>query len=195
MRLLLFPLIAIIPALRLDGHRWLVWSGAIALSTAAILQSMVIWDVALVSNRSAHVFIEAIPSVGAGKRIGTLRIAMPPRGKVFPLFHMDSLTALGTNGILWQNYEAVEYYFPVQYRDEHDRVVAREFHDLEIAQWRNPNVVRWIDQWARLLADYHHKIDVLVVWGSDQGLEAIQGQWFGPEPAFQSGALRVFHHR
>jgi hypothetical protein len=105
------------------------------------------------------------------------------------------MTALSIDGILWQNYEAVEYFFPVQYRHEHDWVVAREFHNLEIAQWRNPNMAGWIDQWARLLAEHHHKIDVLVVWGSDQRLEEIQGQWFGPEPVFQAGDLRVFHRR
>jgi hypothetical protein len=87
---------------------------------------------------------------------------MPPRGQGFPLFHVDSLIALGTDGILWQNYEAVAYHFPVQYRDQLDRVVAREFHNLEITQWRNPNIVGWIDQWACLLAEQHRKIDVLV---------------------------------
>ena len=169
MRLLVFPLIALIPALKLDANRWLVWSGAIAMSTAAIMQSTVIWDVALASNRSARDYIEAIPSVGIGKRIGTLRISMPPQGKVFPLFHMDSMIALGTDGILWQNYESVAYYFPVQYRDQLDWVVAREFHNFEVTQWRNPSIGRWIDQWACLLAEYHHKIDVFVEGGAILG--------------------------
>jgi hypothetical protein len=80
MRLLVFPLIAPISALKLDANRWLVWSGAIAMSTTAIMQSTVIWDVALASNRSARDYIEPIPSVGVGKRIGTLRISMPSRG-------------------------------------------------------------------------------------------------------------------
>jgi hypothetical protein len=122
-RLLVFPLIALIPALKLDANRWLVWSGAMAMFTAAIMQSTMIWDVALASNRPARDYIEAIPSVGIRKRIGTLRINMPPCGQVFPLFHMDSMIVLGTDGILWQNYEAVAYYFPVQYRAQLDWVV------------------------------------------------------------------------
>jgi hypothetical protein len=80
MRILVLPLIALIPALKLDVNRWLVWSGAIVMSTAAIMQSTVIWDVALASNRSARDYIEPTPSVGIGKRIGTLRISMPSRG-------------------------------------------------------------------------------------------------------------------
>ena len=108
---------------------------------------------------------------------------------------MDSMIALGTDGILWQNYESVAYYFPVQYHDQLAWVVARDFHNFEVTQWRNPSIGGWIDQWACLHAEYHRKIDVLVEWGSDPRLDEINRQWFGPEPMFQAGNLHVFHHR
>jgi len=80
---------------------------------------------------------------------------------------MDSMIALGTDGILWQNYETVAYYSQVQYRDQLDWVVAREIHICEVTQWRNPSIGGWIDQWACLLAEHHRKMDVLVEWESD----------------------------
>jgi hypothetical protein len=198
-RFLPLALIAIAPVLTVDSKHVWGWAGAGALAVAVTMQSAVIWDVALTSNRFTSAFIEAIPAVGTGKRIGTLAIDMPrvisSRGKIFPFIHMDSLLGIGTGNIVWHNYEAVQYFFPVQIRHTIEREITQTFTDLERIESKAPNIEHLVDRWARLLADHHHKIDVLVVWGADPRFDQINQQWYGPEPVFQRGDLRVFSRR
>jgi hypothetical protein len=217
-RLLPLALIAIVPILIVDSRHIWGWIGAGALAVAVTVQSAVIWEVALTSNGFASTFIEAIPSVGTGRRIRKLFINMPsafPPGRRNILHrHLDSLLGIGTNNLIWNNYEAVQYYFPVQFRHPIDRDIAQQqyyfpvrfrhpidrdiaqqtFGNLELIRSKPPNIEHLIDRWARSLADHHDKIDVLVVWGTDPRFDQIIRQWYGPEPVFQRDELRVFYH-
>jgi hypothetical protein len=188
---------AIAPVLIVDSQRVWGWVGAGALAVAVTVQSAVIWDVALTGNRLASAFIEAIPSVGTEKRIGTLSIDMPPvipgRRKILPLFHLDSLLGIGTGNIVWNNYQARYYYFPVQIPNIIDRHITQTFTDLEGIRADASDIESLIDRWARLLADHHSRIDVLVVWGADPRFDRINRQWYGSEPIFQRDDLRVFY--
>jgi hypothetical protein len=174
------------------------WAGTGAVAVAVTMQSAVIRDVALTSNRFASAFIETIPFVGTGKRIGKLAIDMPPEiqagEKIFPFLHLDSLLGIGTGNIIWHNHEAVQYYFPVQIRHPIELDIAQTFDGLERIRSKAPHIEHLLDRWARLLADHHDKIDVLVVWGADPRFDQINRQWYGPEPVFQRGDLRVFYH-
>jgi hypothetical protein len=41
--------------------------------------------------------------------------------------HADALLGIGTGNIVWNNYAATEYYFPVKYRDERGRFLTNMF--------------------------------------------------------------------
>jgi hypothetical protein len=193
MRFFLLALIAIIPVLRLDSKSLHVWGGMAALVVAVALQSAIVWDCALISNRAVSLVIEAKPSVGTGKRIGTLRLTSPARSICDTTYHADALLGIGTRNIVWNNYEAAQYYFPVKFHDERGPSLVRKFDDTVDVKARDAHEL--LDQWARLLIEHHHIIDTFVVWGTDPGLDAMIAQWYGPEPVFQRGELRVFQHR
>ena len=199
MRFLPLALIAIVPVVVVDSRHVWGWVGAGALAVAVIMQSSVIWEVALTSDRQASAFAEAIPSVATGRRIGTLAIdippAIPPQRRAVLNRHLDSLLGIGTGNLVWHNYEVVQYYFPVQIRHTIERDITQTFHDLNRIRSKDPNIEHLIDRWARLLADHHQKIDMLVVWGADPRFDQINRQWYGPEPVFQRGDLRVFSRR
>lgn len=200
MRFLPLALIAIVPVVIVDSRHVWGWIGAGALAVAVMMQSAVIWDVALTADRFAPAFTGAIPSVGTGRRIGTLMIDMPPelsppteRGTSLHR-HLDSLLGIGTGNIIWHNYEAVHYFFPVQLRHPIEHHITQVFSTLDRIWSKAPYIEHLINQWARLLADHHDKIDVLVVWGADPRFDQINWQWYGPEPVFQQDDLRVFYH-
>jgi hypothetical protein len=170
MRFLPLALIAIVPVV-VDSRHWWGWIGAGALAVAVTMQSAVVWEAALTSNRLASAFIAAIPFVGTGRPIGTLAIdmppAIPPQRRTILHRHLDSLLGIGTGNLIWHNYEAVQYFFPVQVHNTIYRDMMQMFTDLERIRSTAPNIEHLIDRWARLLADHHSKIDVLVVWGAD----------------------------
>jgi hypothetical protein len=197
-RFLPLALIAIVPVVLVGSRHVWGWVGAGALAVAVMMQSAVIWEVALSTDRLASAFIGAIPSAGMGRRIGTLAIDRPPaigpRKSTILHRHLDSLLGIGTGNIIWHNYEAKQYYFPVQLRHPSEREITQAFSRFERIRSKAPDIEHTIDQWARLLADHHDKIDVLVVWGADPRVDQINRQWYGPEPVFQQDDLRVFYH-
>jgi hypothetical protein len=193
MRLLLFAMIASIPIFQVSWSRMRVRAGAVACGVAVAIQSAIVWDYALTANRLVAVFLDAAPYVGTGKRVGTLQINVPYRFRVFPLRHIDNILGIGTGNIVWHNYEATAYYFPVRYRNELSRSIGREFNILEKIDVRASALGRL--HWARVLAKHHREIETLVVWGADPRLDAITARWYGPEAEFQRGGMRVFQRR
>jgi hypothetical protein len=195
MRLLLFALMSMIPVLKLNSRHVCVWLGAAVLLVAVVLQSAFVWDYALTSNRIASIFMAATPAVGTGKRIGTLQLDLPRRFSMPLLPHIDSMLGIGTGNIVWHNYEANQYYFPVIYRNALGRYLGQELSRLETIDLTSFNAVSHITRWTDLLTAYHDAIDTLVVWGVDQRLDALHTRWYDPEPVFQEEELRVFQHR
>ena len=49
------------------------------------------------------------------------------------------------------------------------------------------------EHWERLLSQHHAAIDVLVVWGREPRLDAINAHWF--HPVAEDGSLRILRHR
>ena len=84
---------------------------------ALVLQTMTVWDYALHSRRTAGQIMSRGRSRRPGQRIGTLLVQIRSRFRANPLIHADNWLGVGTGNILWSNYEAQFYYFPVQFRD------------------------------------------------------------------------------
>ena len=192
MRVLLLAVIALIPILNVVRRNVCVWIGAGGLTVALIIQSAAVWDIALTTDRSAPVFIEAIPEIGTGKRIGMLRIDMPERGSVYPLLHMDNMIGIGTGNVVWHNYEAATYYFPVQHRGPANRNLVKQFDRIHLIRTDASDLDRKLERWTQLLSEHHSKIDILMVWGRDPKIDEINRQWYRPEPFFQRDNLRAF---
>lgn len=198
-RILLLGLVAIVPALELDARKIGIRVGAAALMAAAVLQLAATWDYALTSNRLARDFMRVEPHVGVGRRIKILLVGDYDRFKANPLLHTGNMFGIGTGNVVWDNYEVAQYFFPAKYRDDlaDRRTRAKQAQRMYRFMFPFPDDVAGedLDKWADLLAQAHHEIDVLVVWGSDPRLDAINMQWFGPEPTFEQANVRIFRHR
>lgn len=216
-RLLLLALITLVPLLRFDLPTLPARLGVGLLAVACAVQIVWVWDYALLSNQAAREFMQAQAFVGSGQRLGT--VLLPERNpadntltqanrgfRVRPLFHLDGLLGIGNGNVLWNNYEASFYLFPVQYRERAASIRARTFDQANgtalpdsffaSAPGAPPVAVQnYVDRWTQLLTREHNQIDLLVVWGEMPALEPMLRQWYGPEPIFASRNLRIFRAR
>jgi hypothetical protein len=191
-RLTLLGLAALVPALDITlAKRW----GRLAASclvVAIALQTLIVWDYALHCQRTAGQLIAASDLVGRNQRIAPLLIGIRSRFKANPLLHADSWLGVGTGNILWSNYEARYYYFPVQFRPGLDRPDPKDFERLSLTSDPRPGET-CVRLWEQLLSRHGRSIDRVVAWQSDPLLDAITGRWF--ELVAERGDVRVFAPR
>ena len=191
-RLELLGLVALVVGLDLEVERtWRRRAGA-CLVMALVLQTLTVWDYALHSQRTAGQIMRAGDLVGTGQRIGTLLVKIRSPFRANPLIHADNWLGVGTGNILWSNYEAKFYYFPVQFRPE---IACPEPRDFElVAVMTDPIPGEAARQkWERILAEHWASMDKILAWHGDPALDAITERWF--EEAGRRGEIRVFTRR
>jgi hypothetical protein len=113
-RLVLLGLVALVPVFDVDASRAAGRAAIAAVLLALVLQSMIVWDYALYSDRTAGEIIRAAPAVGRRQRIATLLVTTRSRFRTNPLLHAECWLGVDTGNIVWNNYETVHYYFPVR---------------------------------------------------------------------------------
>lgn len=191
-RLLLLSLVAALPLLDGSMRRGAARLATAALAVAVVVQSAFVWDFALRSERAVSGLLAARPLVGQGQRVGTLLLELRQPFRANPIRHADCLLGVGTQNVVWSNYESAHYYFPVRVRDDvpHPPVLAFEEAALRDHPARADDRAR---AWTDLLAAHHDAIDTLVILGRDTRLESITARWFAPSAAV--GRAQVFRRR
>ncbi|QEH32563.1 hypothetical protein OJF2_10400 [Aquisphaera giovannonii] len=188
-RVMLLGLAALVPGLDFRMGRSFGLAAAACVLAALALQSAIVWDYALHSQRTAGRVAAARDLVGDGRRIATLLADIRSRFRCNPLLHADGWLGVGNGNIVWSNYEAQFYYFPVQFRPGLDHPAPREFE--LVALGTDPEATpEAAARWESILAGHNAVIDEVVVWGRDPALDAITGRWF--EPVRERGNVRVF---
>jgi hypothetical protein len=188
-RMALLGLAALVPALDIDLKRFSGWLIAGSLLVSLCLQTTLIWDHALYSERTAGQIIQAADRVGRHQRVATVLIGIKSRFRANPLLHADSWVGTLGDNILWSNYETRHYYFPVHFRPSLDRPDPFDFE--KIALDTDPQAgLKARGLWERILTEHHGSIDKVLVWGSDPALDAITSRWCDLESA--AGEVRVF---
>jgi hypothetical protein len=171
-RLELLGLVALVPAFDLNlANKWGRLAAA-CLLFAVVLQTLIIWDYALYSERTAGQIMRAGDLIGRGQRIATLLIRIRSRFRVNPVLHADSWLGVGTGNILWSNYETRHYYFPVQFRAGIDRPDSSDLEWLAIHGDPREASDR-ARLWRDLLREHSSTIDSIMVWQRDPALDAI----------------------
>jgi hypothetical protein len=158
------------------------------LAIAFMLQTALVWDYALASNRSAGQLLTARAAVGNGQRVFTLLIDTPTRFRANPMLHADLWLGVGTGNICWDNYETRHYYFPVQFVEPLKRPDHEEISALSNSQGDDRRKL-----WASMLARDADAIDVLLVWQHDAGLDEITERYF--DCVQDRGELRIYRRK
>ena len=174
-RLVLLGLATLVPALDIQlTTRW----GRLAAGCLVIaigLQAVIVWDYAFHCKQTAAQFIGASELVGRNQRIAPLLTGIRSRFRANPLLHADSWLGVGTGNILWSNYEARYYYFPVQFRPGLDHADPKDFERLSLTSDPRPGET-CVRLWEQILSRHEGLIDRVVTWKSDPLLDAITGR-------------------
>jgi hypothetical protein len=191
-RLVLLGLAALVPAF--DVKLTNVWGrlAAACLFLALVLQTLILWDYALYSQRTAGQIIQSRDLIGNGKRVGTLLVQIAGRFRVNSLLHADNWLGVGTGNIVWNNYETRHYYFPVQFRAGIERPDSTDLEWLAIHDDPREAQARAM-LWKALLAKHSRSIDVVVVWRENPAFAAITEEWF--ELASRFGDVSIYKRR
>jgi hypothetical protein len=188
-RVILLGLAAFVPVFDINLGRWLGRAVAAALVIAVLLQSGIIWDYASYSNRTAGQIIRAGKSVGRGQRIVTLLVKSRSRFRTNPLLHAENWLGVDTDNIVWNNYETLHYYFPVQFRPELERPHPGDLELVSLHEESSDAMARLRD-WEHILSRHANVIDVIILWKGDARLETITKCWF--ELVDRQGDVQIF---
>jgi hypothetical protein len=191
-RLILLGLAALVPAFDINlTNKWGRLT-ATCLGVALSLQTLILWDYALYSQRTAGQIIQAKNQVGRGQRIATLLLDIRGRFRANPLLHVDNWLGVGTGNIVWSNYETRYYYFPVQFRPGIDRPDSSDLEWLAIHDDPSDAPARAVI-WKYILTHHLGAIDTVLVWRDNPTFSAITSQWF--EEAVTKGDVRIYKRR
>jgi hypothetical protein len=175
-RVVLFGLFLLAVAIPLSGKRSPAGRACLDLGTgmlavALLLQSAFVRDYAITANRFTNEFLAASSFVGRDQRVATLFVN--PRGpyRSNPLLHVDNLLGIGSGNIMWSNYEAGHYYFPVRVREDIAHPPVGEFERISLMD--DPrDLEHRAREWGELLDGHHAEIDVVLMRGRDPALDA-----------------------
>ncbi len=191
-RVLLLGFIALLPVFDADRSRWPGRAVVAAILVAVGLQSATVWDYGLYSNRTAGQIIGAGELVGRGQRIVTLLVSSKGRFRANPLLHAEDWLGVDTGNVVWNNYETLHYYFPVQFRPALKRPQPWQLESVTINEDPENKESRLL-AWERILSEHADSIDVILFWKSDEDLEAITKRWFDLQE--RRGDVQVFRKR
>jgi hypothetical protein len=191
-RILLVAMAASVPAINWRARRPLVTACGLALMVTAAVQVAFVWDYALYSNRVVTDFMRAKPFVGTGQRVEAIQIDTGGPYRANPLHNLASALGIGTGNVVWNNYGPCLYYFPVRFADGDVSRRALDLSNAGIFRFKHNDESEHLVWYEKLLSQSHEQIDALVVVGSHSEVDRINAEWYGPEPIFQTGAVRVF---
>ena len=191
-RILFVAMAASLPALDWRARHRLVQVCGAGLIIAAILQVAFVWDYALYSNRVVKDFMQAKPFVGTGQRVEAVQIDTAGDYRANPLHNLASALGLGTGNIVWNNYAPCLYYFPVRFADADASRLADELSGAGIFRFKSSDEREHLLWYEELLEESHEQIDALIVVGMNKEVDRINARWYGLEPVFERGDVRVF---
>jgi hypothetical protein len=191
-RALLLGLVALVPVLDVNPARWSGRLAIGALAAALLCQSAIVWDYARYSDRTAGQIIRAGNLVGRKQRVITRLTTSRGRFRANPLLHAENWLGVDTGNIVWNNYETLHYYFPVQFTAGIDRPHPALLELVSIHEDPKERSDR-VRDWEHILSEWATAIDVVVVWKRDEQLDAITKRWFAP--AGRRGDVEVYRQR
>ena len=189
--MVLLGLIALVPVFDADLARWPGRLLFMVITGALVLQSAIVWDYAFHSDATAGQIIRAGEHlIGRNQRIVTLLVTSRGRFRANPLLHAEDWLGVDTGNIVWNNYETLHYYFPVQFRPEIDRPHPGNLELVSIHEDPKDKAARLRD-WETILRDHAEAIDVVLLWKRDPDLEAITLRLVRADGA-RAGDVQIF---
>ena len=190
-RVVLLGLVALVPIFDVDLSRFGA-RATVALVAAVLLQLVIVMDYALYSDRTAGQIIRTREAVGGRQRIAALLVSTRSRFRANPLLHAANWLGVDTGNVIWNNYETLHYYFPVQFQPGIDRPYPDELEEISLHEDASEAEER-CRAWEQILGRHADSIDIVVVWKTDPTLDTITRRWF--DRIERRGDVQIFRRR
>ena len=114
-----------------------------------------------------------------------------------PVTQLNNYLGFGKNVIVWDNYEAGHYLFPIIAKNPEDKKFIFDLTTSNVFSLNNPseNFDEKLSKLDLLFSNYPQKIKTLIVWGTDERVETVLKKWFESQPFFENGHIRMFHSK
>lgn len=111
-RLFLLGLVSAVPSWSLSPSRTNRVAAVLVLAGLAV-QTLYLWEYGLRSNEQVGTLMEAAPAIPDGSRVFVIRPRIKSDLHASPTLHAANLLGLDKRVVIWNNYQANLYYFPV----------------------------------------------------------------------------------
>ena len=197
-RVLLCGLICFVPLFRTDKFPRLRVLAQVFLVFIIIYQTTVLWEYSLNADKIGREYLSGTEMIKDSDSFASIvLIENGCRYKANPLTNVNVLYGIDKNTRIWDNYELGYYLFPVIARSPSDRQFIFDFRESNAYDLCDPN--EQANEKLALLDSslniHNDKINVMLIWGNDERVEAILRKWFEEEPFFQNKRVRLFRHR
>ena len=197
-RVLLCGLICFVPLFRIVKFSWFQFFAQVCLVFIIIFQTAVLWEYSINADEIGREYLSGKEAIKDSDSFASIvLIENGCRYKANPLTNLNVLYGIGKNTRIWDNYELGYYLFPVVARNPSDRQFIFNFRESNAFDLCNPNenIDEKLAHINSLLDSHNDKISVMLVWGSDERVEAVFRKWFEEKPFFQNERVRLFRRR
>jgi hypothetical protein len=193
-RVLILSLLLFIPIFRVARDGLLKRTAQAILVFVIAFQTLALAEYSAYSDTVSREFVSAqssLPDTGGLASITV--IGKPPRHQPIPEITIDNLHGIGTNVIVWDNYELGYYLFPVVAKRPTDKDFVYSFTQNSTLFTEDPGTAAKLVVLDQLLTD--SRIDTLMVWGGFQELDLMLQKHFEAEAYYRSENIRLFKRR
>jgi hypothetical protein len=193
-RLVLFTLVFMVPVF-VGEARLLKRVAQIALAFVIIFQTATVWEYALYSDEVGREFAASESQLVTVRSNASVTVyETEPRFHSMPEPQVNGYHAIGGNTVVWDNYEIGHSIFPIIAREASDKEFVLGLTSSNVFLPSDGPQLK-ADKMSRLeslLADDGGRLETLLVWGGSPEIDAIVVRYFGPEPFYQKGRIRLF---
>ena len=200
-RFFICGLLFCVPLFRTESSVWLKRIAQFCLVFIVAFQTLAVWEYAINSDKQVSVFMSASELLRRSPASATITIKDGSlRFHADPIPQLNCYNGIGTNNIVWDNYEFGHYLFPLITRNPEDREFIHEFTRSQYVGVDDPDdAFGSYDVKLGLinssLAFYNGRIETIALWGRDARVETVLNRWFEAEPYFERDKLRLFRHK
>lgn len=200
-RFFICGLLFCIPLFRVDRGVLLKRVAQFCLAFIIAFQTLAVWEYARYSDAQARIFMQGSEFLRKSPSIAMVTLeGNSMRFHAHPIAQINCYNGVGTDSLIWDNYEFGHYLFPLTTRNIEDRRFIFDFTQASFIALDNPDdqFGSFEDKLQRInssLESYNGRIETIALWGRDPRVEAVLSRWFETEPYFENEKLRLFRHK
>lgn len=200
-RFFICGLLFCVPLFRTGTSVWLKRTAQLCLLFIIGFQILAVWEYALYSDMKSKIFMDAGELLRKSPSSATITLEENSlRFHASPVGQLNCYNGIGTNNIIWDNYEFGHYLFPLITRNIEDRRFIFDFTRGSFIGLDNTddgfgNFDIKLGRINSSLESHNDRIETIALWGRDARVEGILNKWFEAEPYFENEKLRLFRHK